>query len=86
MCVCAFVFFQFSKANAQYHKLFKEISNDEILKQSKSILCSNKVRSMALTLSLSPSEYFTSLQTYQCCELKGISLLCSTLSNACVCP
>ncbi|XP_027029472.2 GRAM domain-containing protein 2B isoform X2 [Tachysurus fulvidraco] len=25
---------QFSKANAQYHKLFKEISNDEILKQS----------------------------------------------------
>ncbi|XP_053542688.1 GRAM domain-containing protein 2B isoform X2 [Ictalurus punctatus] len=25
---------QFSKANAQYHKLFKELSNDEILKQS----------------------------------------------------
>ncbi|TSS11537.1 GRAM domain-containing protein 2B [Bagarius yarrelli] len=25
---------QFSKANAQYHKLFKEISNEEILKQS----------------------------------------------------
>ncbi|GAA6105453.1 GRAM domain-containing protein 2B isoform X1 [Tachysurus ichikawai] len=25
---------QFSKANAQYHKLFKEISNDDILKQS----------------------------------------------------
>ncbi|KAF5901941.1 GRAM domain-containing protein 2B, partial [Clarias magur] len=25
---------QFSKANAQYHKLFKEIRNDEILKQS----------------------------------------------------
>ncbi|XP_060765389.1 GRAM domain-containing protein 2B [Neoarius graeffei] len=25
---------QFSKANAQYHKLFKEIGNDEILKQS----------------------------------------------------
>ncbi|KAI5629289.1 GRAM domain-containing protein 3 isoform X3 [Silurus asotus] len=25
---------QFSKANAQYHKLFKELSNDEILRQS----------------------------------------------------
>ncbi len=37
VCVFVCVVFQLSKSNSQYHKIFKEISKEEQLRQSKSI-------------------------------------------------
>lgn len=60
-----FLFFQLSKTNGHYHKLFKEISKDELLKQSKWNVTLEKQRNVRCYISnllLVPTGYTCAVQ------------------------